>query len=36
MQTKIRYELRDLLSKVTDENLHKEVDMGPPQGREIW
>jgi len=27
--------LDDLLSKVTKENLHKEVDIGPPVGEEI-
>jgi antitoxin MazE len=27
--------LEQLLSKVTDENLHGEIDFGPPIGREI-
>lgn len=30
------YKLEDLLAGVTKENLHGEVDMGPPVGREIW
>jgi antitoxin MazE len=30
------YSLEDLLAQVTDENLHAEIDMGPPVGREIW
>lgn len=28
--------LDQLLIKVTDENVHKEVDWGEPQGKEIW
>ena len=30
------YDLADLLSKVTDDNLHPEQDTGEPQGREQW
>jgi antitoxin MazE len=30
------YRLRDLLRKITAENLHGEVDTGDPVGREIW
>jgi antitoxin MazE len=30
------YSLESLLSRVTDENLHSEVDFGPPAGKEIW
>jgi antitoxin MazE len=29
-----RYRLEDLLSEVTQENLHDAVDTGPPVGRE--
>lgn len=29
-------ELADLLAKVTDENVHGEVDFGSPVGKEIW
>lgn len=28
--------LEALLGKVTEENLHSEVDSGPPVGRETW
>ena len=28
--------LRQLLSKVTEENLHHEVDTGAPAGNEVW
>ncbi len=30
------FQLQDLLSEVTRENLHGEVDVGAPQGRESW
>ena len=28
--------LEDLLSQITPDNLHGEVDSGPAQGQEIW
>ncbi len=28
--------LRDLLAKITPENVHEEVDWGKPKGREAW
>jgi antitoxin MazE len=28
--------LKELLSRVTDENIHPETDWGPPVGREVW
>jgi hypothetical protein len=28
--------LDELLSRVTDENRHPEVDFGPPVGKEVW
>ena len=31
-----RFELRDLLAEVSDENLHAEVTTGTPRGRESW
>jgi antitoxin MazE len=34
--TKPKFTLRQLLSQVTKENLHREVDMGPATGREVW
>jgi len=31
-----RYQLKDLLRRVTAKNLHDEVDTGEPVGREVW
>ena len=31
-----RFSLDDLLSAVTDENIHREVETGPPVGDEVW
>jgi antitoxin MazE len=31
-----RYRLSDLLKQVTPENLHAEVQVGGPVGREVW
>lgn len=28
--------LESLLAQVTEDNVHQEVDMGPPVGKEIW
>lgn len=28
--------LDDLLSKITPENIHEEINWGPPVGNEIW
>ena len=33
---KKKISLDDLLSKVTEENIHKEIDTGAPVGKEIW
>ena len=33
---KRKYDLAEMLAKVTPENLHSEVDFGPPAGREEW
>ena len=33
---KKKISLDDLLSQVTEENIHKEVDTGTPVGMEIW
>ena len=30
------YDLVEMLAQVTAENLHSEVDTGPPQGNEEW
>ncbi len=31
-----KYELKDLLAKVSDDNLHPVTDWGQPVGREEW
>lgn len=28
--------LESLLAGITPENLHEEIDFGPPQGKEVW
>ena len=33
---RLEYDLEDLLSQVTEENLHGEVDTGPSAGLEAW
>jgi len=33
---KPKYELKDLLSKVSSENIHPETDFGKIEGKEIW
>jgi antitoxin MazE len=30
------YDLDKLLSTITEENLHREIDTGPPAGNEVW
>ncbi len=30
------YDLEDLVTQITPENLHSEQDFGPPQGNEAW
>ncbi len=30
------YNLADMLAEISDDNLHPEVDTGPPQGNEEW
>lgn len=30
------YDLADLVSQITPENLHPETDWGPPVGKEVW
>ena len=32
----VQYDLDDLLSKVSEENIHKEVFIDGPEGKEIW
>lgn len=31
-----KYELSDLVSRITPKNRHRETDWGPPQGEESW
>ena len=31
-----KYSLAELLKGITPDNLHEEIDFGPPQGKEIW
>jgi antitoxin MazE len=31
-----KYSLESLISKISGENLHKEIDTGSPVGNEIW
>ena len=33
---RVRPALAALLDRVTPDNIHAEVDLGPPQGRESW
>ncbi len=33
---KPRYQLADLLSRVSKKNLHDEISTGEPAGREVW
>jgi len=33
---KKKLSLDDLLSRVTDDNIHKEIDTGVPVGKEVW
>jgi antitoxin MazE len=31
-----RYELSELVARITSKNRHRETDWGPPQGKESW
>lgn len=31
-----KYSLRELLQRITAENVHEEIETGQPVGREIW
>ena len=31
-----RYELSELVSRITPKNRHRETDWGPPEGEESW
>jgi antitoxin MazE len=34
--TRRRYELSELVGRITPRNRHRETDWGPPQGEESW
>ena len=31
-----RYELKDLVSQIREDNIHDEIPTGDPVGREVW
>jgi len=31
-----KYKLKDLLQGITKDNIHKEIDFGRPEGKEVW
>ena len=33
---KRRYDLTEMLADISPDNLHEEIDSGPPVGRESW
>jgi len=33
---RFRYTIEELMAGVTGENIHGEIDWGPPVGKEIW
>jgi antitoxin MazE len=33
---KPKYSVEEMLRGITPENLHGEIDFGPPVGREVW
>ena len=35
-ETKSEFSLEQLLSGITEDNLHSEIDTGAPVGKEIW
>ena len=34
--TRRRYDLSELVSRITSRNRHRETDWGPPSGEESW
>jgi len=34
--TRRKYELSDLVARITPKNRHRETDWGPPKGKESW
>ena len=35
-KNKRRFDLESLLEQITPENLHSEMETGPPRGKEVW
>jgi antitoxin MazE len=35
-RNKRKYTLKELVDKITPENMHGESDWGPPVGKEVW
>lgn len=31
-----KYTLAELVAGITEDNVHEEIDFGPPVGREVW
>jgi len=31
-----KYDSKELFSRISEENIHKEIETGIPQGKEIW
>lgn len=31
-----KYTLEELVAGITEDNIHEEIDFGPPVGREVW
>ena len=31
-----RYNVKEMVASITPENMHGEIDWGPPVGKEIW
>ncbi|HEX8463985.1 MAG TPA: AbrB/MazE/SpoVT family DNA-binding domain-containing protein [Abditibacterium sp.] len=35
-RTRRKYDLDEMISRITDENMQPFIDFGPPVGKEIW
>ena len=35
-ETAKKYSLDELLEKVTPDNIHEEINLGKPRGKEVW
>ena len=34
--SKPHYDIEEVVASITDEQIHGEIDWGPPVGREVW